>query len=81
MREASLDSWPFSPPSLSRLDDPPGTYALVTDLVVLSSHRGRGIGQQLLGRAEAFVRSAGAAELRIGVLANNITARRFYLHS
>src|SRR6185503_5168975 len=38
-----LAAQPFSGP-----DEPTGTYALVTDLVVLSSHRGRGIGRQLL---------------------------------
>ncbi len=61
------------------LDDPPGAYALVTDVVVLSSHRGRGIGRQLLEHAEAFVRAAGARELRIGVLSKNTTAKRLYV--
>lgn len=61
------------------LDDPPGTYALVTDLVVLPPHRGRGIGRLLLEHAEDFVRRAGATELRIGVLAKNSTARQLYL--
>jgi ribosomal protein S18 acetylase RimI-like enzyme len=65
----------------TELDDPPGTYALVTDLVVPSAHRGRGIAQQLLERAEGFVRTAGARELRIGVLADNIVARRLYLRA
>jgi ribosomal protein S18 acetylase RimI-like enzyme len=57
----------------------PGHYALVTDLVVLEPYRGRGIGCQLLRRAEAFIRDAGASELRIGVLADNRAARRLYL--
>jgi GNAT superfamily N-acetyltransferase len=56
-------------------------YALVTDLVVLPSCRGRGKGRQLLERAEAFVRAAGARELRIGVLVDNIAARRLYLRA
>jgi GNAT superfamily N-acetyltransferase len=48
-------------------------------LVVLSPHRGRGVGRQLLERAEAFARAAGAPELRNGVLAQNVVARRLYL--
>jgi GNAT superfamily N-acetyltransferase len=73
---AVLAAQPFT-----ALDDPPGTYALVTDVIVLASHRGRGVGAQLLRHAEAFVRSAGATELRIGVLADNATARRLYLEA
>jgi ribosomal protein S18 acetylase RimI-like enzyme len=63
----------------TELDDPPGTYAFVTDLVVLSDYRGHGTGRQLLDRAEAFARAAGAPELRIGVLADNLAARTLYL--
>ena len=63
------------------LDDPPGHYALISDLVVLDSHRGRGIGRQLLERAEAYAKQAGATELRIGVLTNNRAARRLYLET
>jgi GNAT superfamily N-acetyltransferase len=68
-----LSAQPFS-----ELDEPIGTYALVTDLVVRSAYRGRGIGTQLLQRAEAFARSAGATEMRIGVLAANTSAERLY---
>ena len=63
----------------TELDDPPGHYALITDLVVLEPYRGRGIGRQLLERAEAYAKQAGATELRIGVLSGNATARRLYL--
>ena len=63
----------------TELDEPPGTYALVTDLIVRAPHRNHGIGRQLLERAETFARSAGAAELRIGVLAQNTAARQLYL--
>lgn len=63
----------------TELDDPPGTYAFLTDLIVLSPHRRKGIGRQLLERAESFARSAGARELRIGVLNKNAPARRLYL--
>ena len=65
--------------SFTELDDPPGHYALITDLVVLESYRGRGIGRQLLERAERHAKQAGATELRIAVLANNGIARRLYL--
>jgi GNAT superfamily N-acetyltransferase len=65
----------------TELDEPPGTYGLLTDLVVLASHRGGGIGRQLIQRAEAFVRAAGASELRIGVLSENVAARTLYLES
>jgi len=70
---AVLAAEPFT-----ELDDPPGTYGLVTDLAVLATHRGRGIGTALLERAEAFARGKGATELRIGVLAANVVARRLY---
>jgi GNAT superfamily N-acetyltransferase len=65
----------------TQFDEPPGTYGLVTDLAVLASHRGRGIGRQLIQRAEAFARAAGASELRIGVLSENVAAHRLYLES
>jgi GNAT superfamily N-acetyltransferase len=61
------------------LEDPPGTYGLVTDLVVLESHRNKRIGRELLERAEVFARAAGAQELRVGVLAKNAAARHLYL--
>src|SRR5215510_6194875 len=67
--------------SFTELDDPPGHYALITDLVVLEPYRGRGIGRQLLVNAEAYAMHAGAIELRIGVLANNGPARRLYIHA
>jgi GNAT superfamily N-acetyltransferase len=63
----------------TELDEPPGTYALVTDLVVLDPHRSQGVGHQLLERAESYARQAGASELRIGVLAQNSRARSLYL--
>ena len=50
----------------------------MADIVVLPSHRGRRVGAELLQRAEAFARAAGAAELRIAVLAENTAARRLY---
>jgi GNAT superfamily N-acetyltransferase len=64
--------------SFTELDEPPGEYAVVTDLVVLEPFRGRGIGRQLLQRAEAFVREVCTNELRIGVRSKNEAARRLY---
>ncbi len=69
----------FATETFTELDDPPGTYAMVSDVAVLSSHRGQGIGRQLLRHAEMFVREAGAVELRIGVLVKNTVARQLYL--
>ena len=61
------------------LDDPPGDYAYVAELVVLEGFRGQGIGRALLRAAEGYARDAGAVELRIGVLSENRVARRLYL--
>ena len=60
------------------LDEPPGDYALLSDLVVLPAQRRQGIGRALLKAAEAFARAQGARELRIGVLTANTAARRLY---
>lgn len=60
------------------LDEPPGTYALVADLMVRESFRQRGIGAGLLQAAERFARAAGATELRVGVLTRNRTAALLY---
>jgi ribosomal protein S18 acetylase RimI-like enzyme len=65
--------------TFKELDEPAGSYAFISDLVVLAPYRRRGIGRKLLERAEAFARAEGARELRIGVLARNDQARRLYL--
>lgn len=53
-------------------------YAYISDLVVLPSHRGLGLGRALLERAEEYARGQGAQVLRIGVLAKNEGARALY---
>lgn len=62
------------------LDEPPGDYALVAELVVRAGFRGLGIGRALLKAAERYAREAGAGELRIRVLSDNRTARQLYLN-
>jgi ribosomal protein S18 acetylase RimI-like enzyme len=64
-----------------RLDEPPGTYALVSDLAVAAGHRGRGLGRALLRAAEEQARAAGARELCIQVMSENEVARGLYLAS
>jgi uncharacterized protein (TIGR00290 family) len=59
-------------------DDPPGTYALVSDLVVLPEARRSGAGRALLARAEAFARAEGARIVRLDVVAGNAGARALY---
>ncbi len=60
------------------LDDAPGEYAIVTDLVVRDGFRGRGLGAALLAEAERYARAAGAVELRIAVLSANRGAATLY---
>lgn len=61
------------------LDDPPGHYALVAELVVREGFRRMGIARALLDAAERHARDAGASELRINVLSQNAPARTRYL--
>ncbi len=61
------------------LDEPPGDYALVAELVVRESLRGLGIGRALLRAAERQALDSGASELRISVLSDNRPARQLYL--
>ena len=56
----------------------PREYALVADLVVLGSHRNRGIGRRLLDRSESYARAQRAKHLRISALASNTRARTLY---
>jgi len=61
------------------LDEPPGDYAIVAELVVRDGYRRQGIGAALLRAAEEYAREAGAPELRIAVLSRNHPARDLYL--
>ncbi len=62
-----------------RLDEPPGDYALVAELLVRPEYRRRGYARVLLAHAERYAASHGATELRIGVLSGNAPARALYL--
>ena len=66
--------------SSARNDSPddPATFAWVHDVFVRPEHRRQGVGATLLAEAEAFVRSRGARELRLGVLDRNDHARGMY---
>jgi ribosomal protein S18 acetylase RimI-like enzyme len=52
--------------------------AYVTDVIVLSDERGRGIGRMLMEAAETYAIERGSQTLLIGVLAGNKPARRLY---
>lgn len=60
-------------------DDGPLEYGLVSDLVVLRKHRGKGIGRRLMQLAEAHAKANGVEWLRIGVIAGNQAAERLYM--
>lgn len=50
----------------------------VHDVVVASSHRGRGIAAQLFAKVEAIARERGACKLTLEVLDGNAPARALY---
>lgn len=53
-------------------------FALISDLGVNRSHRGRGIGRALIAACESFVRERDVRWLRIAVLGKNALARGLY---
>jgi len=69
----------FARVPFERLDEPPGDYALVAELLVRRAYRRRGYARALLACGERYAASQGAVELRIGVLADNTAARTLYL--
>jgi GNAT superfamily N-acetyltransferase len=69
----------FARVPFERLDEPPGDYALVAELLVRRAYRRRGYARVLLAHAERYAASQGAMELRIGVLSDNTAARALYL--
>jgi GNAT superfamily N-acetyltransferase len=69
----------FARVPFERLDEPPGDYALVAELLVRRAYRRRGYARALLAHAERYAAAQGAVELRIGVLSGNGAARTLYL--
>ena len=69
----------FARVPFERLDEPPGEYALVSELLVRREHRRRGYARALLSHAQRYAALHGAAELRIAVLSDNTPARALYL--
>ena len=69
--------WARVPPT--EPDEPPTEYAYVSDLVVRMPFRQQGLGRALLERAEGYAREQQATVIRIGVLAQNLSAKRLYL--
>jgi ribosomal protein S18 acetylase RimI-like enzyme len=61
------------------LDEEPGEYAFISDLIVLPAYRHQGIGQRLLHTAEAYARAQGAATLELEVLPTNEQALQWYI--
>jgi len=61
------------------LDEPPGDYALIAELIVRTRFRRLGVARALLVTAQRYARDAGAKELRIVVLSQNTPARTLYL--
>jgi GNAT superfamily N-acetyltransferase len=59
-------------------DDDPSAYAYLSDIVVLSGYRGRGVGRALMQTAEGYARECGMSVLRVRMLARNGGARTFY---
>jgi ribosomal protein S18 acetylase RimI-like enzyme len=60
------------------LDESTEPYAYISDLIVRTAYRGRGIGRRLMAAAEASEREAHVKRLRVGVLAANKSAFEFY---
>ena len=60
------------------LDEEPGEYAFISDLVVLSAYRGQGLGRALLQQADAYARQQGVAKIQLEVLPNNTAALNLY---
>src|SRR4029434_7426468 len=69
----------FTRVPFERLDEPPGDYAIVAELLVRREYRRRGYARALLAHGERYAMAQSAAELRIGVLSDNTAARALYL--
>ncbi|HWX42886.1 MAG TPA: GNAT family N-acetyltransferase [Blastocatellia bacterium] len=66
------------PDEVEALLNAPAESAVISDLVVLSAYRAKGLGRALMDAAEKFAIEKGAATLRISALAGNEAALRLY---
>jgi GNAT superfamily N-acetyltransferase len=55
-----------------------GEFAEIAGLVIDLEHRGRGIGERLLRRAEAWARECGVDRVRVRTNVRREDAHRFY---
>jgi ribosomal protein S18 acetylase RimI-like enzyme len=60
------------------MDEAARRHGSVQDIVVAEAHRGKGIGQALLGEAERLTREAGMSRLKLTVLDGNDAAVAAY---
>lgn len=63
---------------ISFSERPWGRAAEVNTLVVSESHRGSGVGKELMGAAERVAAEAGAKGVRLDILVGNDDGARFY---
>ena len=59
-------------------DEAQKEFAYISDIAVLQQYRGRGIGRDLMARAEQYARQSGATTLRLVVLSRNTGAKQLY---
>ncbi|WP_332668145.1 GNAT family N-acetyltransferase [Aeromicrobium sp.] len=64
--------WLFTDPSL------PSRETFIYDIEIISEHRGKGLGRELLAAAEAWCAEHGSMSVRLNVFAPNKTARALY---
>jgi len=60
------------------IEEKEGSYLYISDIVVSGLYRRQGIAQKLMIHAEHFAKEHGLKEIRLGVLANNMSALNLY---
>ena len=63
---------------IQELEGPAETWGRVDELFVRPVFRGRGLGRELMGHAEQFLRAAGCASVRVEVFAPNVLVHAYY---
>jgi ribosomal protein S18 acetylase RimI-like enzyme len=56
----------------------PGRHLYISDIIVKKAYRGKGIGRQLMLKAEEFAREQGITEIRVTALVHNTAALDLY---